>query len=95
MLHDVYLIQRQQGGRIRLVGHASQSSAGGNPTEQSQLNYRLSLARANAVAQALLNMGASRSALTVAAAGSANPAYAETTPAGEAGNRRVDVFLDR
>jgi outer membrane protein OmpA-like peptidoglycan-associated protein len=95
VLHDVYLIQQQQGGRIRLVGHASQSSGGGNPAEQSQLNYRLSLARADAVAQALLNMGASRSALTVAAAGSADPAYAETTQAGEAGNRRVDVFLDR
>ena len=95
VLHDVYLIQRRQGGRIRLVGHASQSSTSSDPAAQSQINDRLSLARANAVARALLDMGTPRSALAVAAAGSAGPAHAGITAAGQAGNRRVDIYLDR
>ena len=51
-----------------------------------------SLDRANAVAHALLDMGAPPSA--VAIAGDTAPAQGQTTGA-EAADRRVDIFLDR
>ena len=56
---------------------------------------RVSMARANAVAEALIGLGVDRDILTVQAVGDSEPAYTENTPEGEAGNRRAEVYLRR
>src|SRR6266404_3781303 len=95
VLHDVYLLQQQQGGRLRIVGHASQRTAALDPARRDRANYKLSASRANAVARALIGMGVSEGTVSIVAEGSQAPAFYENSPTGEAGNRRVDIYLDR
>ena len=47
--------------------------------------------RADAVAQELRRQGAGR--IEISAVGDAQPVFAEARPAGEAGNRRVEIYL--
>jgi len=81
------------GGILRIVGHASMRTENVDPAEHDQVNYDMSLARANAVAQALMSEGVPSSRLQVAAAGSTDPEFYEFTPTGEAGNRRTEIYL--
>ena len=95
VFRDVVLIQQQQGGQIRIVGHASERTAAVSYGEHAAINQKLSLARANSVARALIKFGAPQGTISVSAVGSQQPVYYELMPTGEAGNRRVEVFLDR
>ncbi|HVO02019.1 MAG TPA: OmpA family protein [Candidatus Cybelea sp.] len=93
VLRQVAALQRVQGGVLRIVGHASQRTGNLDPVAQDQVNERVSLARATAVARALVDMGVQPALVQVAAAGDNQTLYAESTPAGEAGNRRAEVYL--
>jgi outer membrane protein OmpA-like peptidoglycan-associated protein len=53
----------------------------------------MSLARANAIAEALMREGLRSENVQAAAQGSAVPVYYEFTPTGEAGNRRAEIYL--
>jgi outer membrane protein OmpA-like peptidoglycan-associated protein len=86
-------LHRYYGGIIRLVGHASQHTRNMNTYAQDQVNYKVSLKRANAIARALTRAGVPVSLIQVAGAGSGNPVAPETMPAGEANNRRVEIYL--
>uniref|UniRef100_UPI0035B3AB16 OmpA family protein n=1 Tax=Dongia sp. TaxID=1977262 RepID=UPI0035B3AB16 len=86
-------MHRYYGGVIRIVGHASQRTANMNPYAQDQANYAVSMKRANAIARALTRRGVPAGLIQVAAAGSTAPVAVETMPAGEANNRRVEIFL--
>jgi outer membrane protein OmpA-like peptidoglycan-associated protein len=95
VLQQVVQLQRIQGGVLRIVGHASQRTGNMDALAQDQVNHRVSLARATAVAQALVNMGVQPMLVQVAAAGDGQTLYSESTPAGEAGNRRAEVYLSQ
>ena len=95
VLHNVYLLQQQQGGRLRLVGNASLHTVTMDPQQHDQVNYRISQSRANTVARALINMGVPQGSIGVAAQGSQAPIFYEFMPTGEAANRRVEIYLDR
>lgn len=95
VLRDVYLIQQQQGGHLRIVGNASMHTATLDPSQHDQVNFELSVKRANAVARALINMGVPDGSIAVMAQGSQRPVFYEFMPTGEAGNRRVEIYLDR
>lgn len=95
VLKDVALIQQQQGGQIRLVGHASERTAAVSYAEHDAINQKMSIARANSVARALIGFGAPQGTISVSAVGAQQPVYYENMPTGEAGNRRVEVFLYR
>jgi len=95
VLRQVAQLQRVQGGVLRIVGHASQRTGNLDALAQDEINRRVSLARATAVARALVNMGVAPTLVQVAAAGDNQTLYAESTPAGEAGNRRAEVYLSQ
>jgi outer membrane protein OmpA-like peptidoglycan-associated protein len=95
VLHDVVLLQQQQGGRLRVVGHASERTETTDYATHQAINDNLSLKRASAVGGALLQMGAPGSAVAISAVGGQGPIFYEFMPTGEAGNRRVEIFLDR
>src|SRR5581483_6809687 len=95
VLYQVVQLQRIQGGVLRIVGHASQRTGNMDALAQDQVNRRVSLARATAVAQALVGMGVQPMLVQVAAAGDGQTLYSESTPAGEAGNRRAEVYLSQ
>jgi len=95
VLHDVMLLQQQQGGRLRVVGHASERTETTDYATHQAINDNLSLKRASAVGGALLQMGVPGSAVAISAVGGQGPIFYEFMPTGEAGNRRVEIFLDR
>ncbi|MFM2129082.1 MAG: putative lipoprotein YiaD, partial [Pseudomonadota bacterium] len=83
---------KARGGRIRVVGHASMHTRD-MPVDQHVLtNFRVSVDRAKAVADELLRLGVPPAALIVDAVGDTQPRFLEAMPAGEAGNRRVELY---
>jgi outer membrane protein OmpA-like peptidoglycan-associated protein len=93
VLQQVAQLQRMQGGVLRIIGHASQRTGNLDPLEQDGVNRQVALARAAAVARELVAMGVQPMLVQVAAAGDNQTLYSESTPAGEAGNRRAEVYL--
>ncbi len=53
VVKQVAEMHRYYGGVVRLVGHASQRTGNMDPYAQDQVNYNVSLKRANAIARAL------------------------------------------
>jgi outer membrane protein OmpA-like peptidoglycan-associated protein len=81
------------GGRLRVVGHASQRGDGGQLLANSSKD-RLATRRARAIADALYQDGVARSAVQVDAVGTTQPVYQEINPNGIAGNRRAEIYLE-
>ena len=94
VLRDVASIQRSQGGVIRIVGHASADSVSPDPQRASDDSYRISLARANAIARQLVALGVPANQITVDAAADTQPEYAPVTATAVAANRRASIFID-
>ena len=94
VLRDVAALHQQRGGRLRIVGHASSRTRNTTPDEHQIANFDMSLVRAEAVQAELLALGVAVEAMTAEALGDAEPVYHEFMPSGEAGNRRVEIFLE-
>lgn len=90
---DAVAAHVRAGGRLRIVGHSSSRTADMPVEEHLRINLESSQARANAVVAALINRGVDPDMLIIEAKGDAEPIYFEAMPAGEAGNRRVEIFL--
>jgi outer membrane protein OmpA-like peptidoglycan-associated protein len=56
-------------------------------------NFKISVDRANAVAEELVRLGVMRENILIAAVSDAEPMYYEIMPSGEAGNRRTEIYL--
>lgn len=94
ILREVARIQQIDNRKVTLAGHASGRTRASNAMAQARTNMRISRQRAEAAVRALAEFGVPRSRMTVAPMGDTRPLYAEIMPAGEAGNRRVEVYLD-
>ena len=94
VLSDVAALRRERGGSLRVVGHASSRTHNATPDEHQLANFEMSLTRANAVLEQLLRLGVPADAAHAEAVGDAEPVYHEFMPSGEAGNRRVEIFLE-
>ena len=93
VLRQVVALQQQRGGVLRVVGHASQRTAQLDPRAHEATNLQLSQRRADSVARALRGFGVSSNAVIAEGRGDAEQLYHEFMPTGEAGNRRVEIFL--
>jgi len=94
ILRNVVALQRERGGIIRVVGHASHRTPNMDPVTHKLVNYDISSERAEMVAKALTELGARTQDIVVVAKADVEPLYYEVMPAGEAGNRRTEVYLD-
>ncbi|MCC9622563.1 OmpA family protein [Thalassospira sp. MA62] len=94
VLQQVANTWRQTGGVLRVIGHASMRTGNMSLQQHMAVNQRVSEGRASAVVSRLLSLGVSPGAIFVGADGSEMPRYYEGVPAGEAGNRRVEIYLD-
>jgi flagellar motor protein MotB len=94
MLMDVVAEHAVRGGFIRVVGHASSRTRDLPVDRHLLINFRVSLDRAEAVARELVRLGASSGAVLIEARSDAEPVYYESMPAGEAENRRAEIFLE-
>ncbi|NIA67073.1 OmpA family protein [Pelagibius litoralis] len=95
VLRDLVTLHEQRGGRLRVIGHASSRTQNATPDEHQVANFEMSLERANVVSAELLSLGVSPDALATEAKADAEPVYHEFMPSGEAGNRRVEIFLEK
>lgn len=93
-LQQVVAEHQARGGFIRVVGHASSRTRDLPIDRHLLVNFRISLERAEAVARELVRLGASPDAVFIEARSDTEPVYYESMPAGEAENRRVEVFLE-
>ncbi len=94
VLREVVALQRQRGGTIRVVGHASAHTGVVDQIEHRLANFEMSLKRANTVAAGLVALGAARDQVRAEAKGDTQPIFHEFMPTGEAGNRRTEIFLE-
>lgn len=79
-------LSTQQNTEVRIIGHT-------DSTGSDDLNNRLSLDRAEATRQYLVSRGVDARRVTVAGRGEHEPVASNTTEAGRAQNRRVEIFL--
>ncbi|MHA1600555.1 MAG: OmpA family protein [Alphaproteobacteria bacterium] len=94
ILRDVVALQKQRGGTVRVVGHASARTGIVNSVRHRLANFETSLQRANAVASQLVRLGVARDKVATEAKADSQPIYHEFMPTGEAGNRRAEIFLE-
>lgn len=94
VLRQVADLQRRFQGLLRVVGHASSRTNATTITRHNRANFTVSLARANAVARALMNDGVPGRFIYVGAVSDRQPVYYEVMPTGEAGNRRAEIYMD-
>ncbi len=88
------LQKKRGGGTVRVVGHAS-SRTSNLPVEAHLLaNFDMSMNRANIVAAELMRHGVAANDVVIEAVGDRAPVFYESMPAGEAGNRRAEIFLE-
>lgn len=94
ILRQVVALQRERGGILRVVGHASARTANMEPVRHKMVNYEVSADRAQSIAQTLLQLGAPTDRVMVVAKSDSDPVFYEFMPSGEAGNRRAEIYLD-
>jgi outer membrane protein OmpA-like peptidoglycan-associated protein len=94
VLRQVVAHHKQNGGTLRVVGHASSRTRNVDPARHQLINFKVSAARADAVLEQLVRYGTRASNLVVSSVSDTLPIYLESMPSGEAGNRRAEIFLD-
>ena len=94
ILSDVVALHRARGAKIRVIGHASAHTTPTNQVEHRLANFEISLKRANSVVARLISLGIGRAEIKAEAKGDGLPVYHEFMSTGEAGNRRVEIFLE-
>lgn len=95
VLRQVAALHSQRGGRVIVYGHASQRTLTSQAESHKLANFETSFDRATAVSKYLERQGVPSDSIVSVARGSAEPVYYEFMPTGEAGNRRVEVYLER
>lgn len=93
ILGAVIQLQRERGGRVVVVGHASSRTRNMDYISHQMANFEISMERASSIGNVLKDMGLVGEALEIQAVSDTQPMYLEVMPSGEAGNRRVEIYL--
>jgi flagellar motor protein MotB len=94
VLRGVARMYKERGGTIRVVGHASSHTRDMDPVRHQMVNFTVSVRRADMVARELMRLGVRAGDIYVGAMSDSDPIYLEAMPAGEAANRRTEIFID-
>ena len=94
ILRNVVKLHAKNGGKIRVVGHASSRTRNLPVARHILVNFRISMDRANSVAKSLMQLGVSPAAILIEAKSDNEPVFLEAMPQGEAENRRAEIFLE-
>ena len=93
-LKQVAKLHQQFGGIVRVIGHSSQRTRDMDSDSHRLVNFQLSLDRASVVSMELTRLGVPAEAMMVMARSDNEPLSYEYMPAGEAENRRADVYIE-
>jgi outer membrane protein OmpA-like peptidoglycan-associated protein len=94
VLQKVAALLQEQGGLIRVIGHASSRTRAMDPVRHKMVNYNVSVSRADRIARELVRLGAAKNQIMIGAVSDTQPLYFEVMPSGEAGNRRAEIYID-
>ncbi|KJV09905.1 hypothetical protein VZ95_08450, partial [Elstera litoralis] len=94
VLKQVAQIQKSRGGRLVLVGHASRRAETNDARKRETFNQIISAQRAENVRKALVRLKVPQLDLSVRASGDNAAVFDEAAPAGEAANRKVEIYLE-
>ncbi|MBT7248415.1 MAG: OmpA family protein [Rhodospirillaceae bacterium] len=94
IIANAHQLQKERGGKIHIVGHASSRTNSTDPVRHKMVNFKVSVDRADAIARELIRLGVKKEEMVVDAISDANPLYFEFMPTGEAGNRRAEIYLE-
>ena len=78
---------------IIVIGHASSRTRDMNIVNHQLVNFKISVDRAQSVANQLIDLSIPASLIKIEARGSSEPKYFESMPSGEAANRRTEIFI--
>ena len=92
-IKEIVKTAKKHNGKIRVLGYASSRTRNTDIVNHKLMNFRVSQARADSVAQALIKAGLPKQDITVEALSDSNPAYLEVMPEGERLNRRAEVYI--
>lgn len=93
ILSAVVQLQRERGGRVVVVGHASSRTQDMDYIRHQMVNFEMSMDRAATVGNVLKDLGLAGEHLDIEAVSDTQPLFLEVMPSGEAGNRRVEIYL--
>lgn len=93
ILGAVIQLQKERGGRVVVVGHASARTKDMDYIKHQMVNFEISMQRAGSIGSVMKGMGLPGEVLEVQAVSDAQPLFMEVMPSGEAGNRRVEIYL--
>lgn len=93
ILGAVIQLQHERGGQVVVVGHASSRTRDMDYITHRMVNFQISMERAASIGNVLKDLGLKGEALEVQAVSDSTPLYMEVMPSGEAGNRRVEIYL--
>lgn len=93
ILSEIVRLQRQRGGKVRVVGHASSRTRNMDPVRHKMVNYKVSVDRAEIIGKQLMRLGMASADVFIDARSDTAPLYFESMPSGEAGNRRAEIYL--
>jgi len=93
ILGAVVQLQKERGGRVVVVGHASARTKDMDYIKHQMVNFEISMNRAGTIGTVLKTMGLPAETLEVQAVSDTQPLFLEVMPSGEAGNRRVEIYL--
>lgn len=93
ILGAVIQLHHERGGRVVVVGHASARTKDMDYIQHQMVNFEISMQRATAIGAALKGLGLQGEDLEVQAVSDTQPLFMEVMPSGEAGNRRVEIYL--
>jgi len=93
ILGAVIQLQRERGGHVVVVGHASSRTRDMDYITHQMVNFQISMERATTIGNELKDLGLEGEVLEVQAVSDTTPLYMEVMPSGEAGNRRVEIYL--
>lgn len=93
ILRQVARMQKNYGGIVRVIGHASSRTEDMPLDRHYKTNATMSQARAQSVAAYLVRLGVDAGVIQVASVSDSRPVYPEFMPSGEAANRRAEIYL--
>ncbi|MDF1793279.1 MAG: OmpA family protein [Thalassobaculaceae bacterium] len=93
MIRSIASAAQETDAFIRIIGHASARTAEMELPDHELVNFQTSLARAQAVASALISDGVPQDRVLVEAMSASQPLFFESMPSGEAGNRRAEILF--
>ncbi|MBM3505328.1 MAG: OmpA family protein, partial [Alphaproteobacteria bacterium] len=85
--------QRTRGGKVRIIGYASNRSGTASEVDSRLANFRISLDRAQSVANELMRLGVPAQAIFMEGRGE-DRRFSVASPQAEAESRRAEVFLE-